>query len=234
MDGPYSADSVGYLGFTSFKAVYDEAQSSLFLSGASADPKHISQNEDKSNILACRSPNIKQLCLGVLRRVPGPKDGQRLFPTSCTLQETWHHRAASFFLKGLYETWGDYLTPERDEAKLEEMARILSLNTRGEIDEGVTDPDCWMRQFTGPNLRWDALGMLFIYWLWSGPLTPVEREPLALCIRLCREFVKCPTIWQGLLLYRRGYLESLYSNDAGKETPQPLVLWVAQGWVIPG
>lgn len=212
--------SSGYLGFTSFKTVYEEAQDSLSRLGAPARPDCDHIDENASDVFEARSPAIKQLCLQLLHQVPCPTDGIRLFLKQPRTFDVWFHRAAKMILDGFYDYWSDYLTPDRDDAKLESMARIICANTMKDVVENIVEPSMWISQFTGRNLRWEALGLLFNFWAMNPnverPYTPLDREPMGMCIRICREFVERPTFCLQYLYHRRALIEALYSGDASE------------------
>ncbi|KAK6083971.1 hypothetical protein SCUP515_01667 [Seiridium cupressi] len=208
-----SATSVGYLGSTSFKPVFEETQLTLSLLGA-IESSSDDQDQQEATILGTPSTAIQELCLSVLRKVPVPADGFKLFRTSVSPREAWQNRAAAFFLRGLYTTWGNYLTADRSDASLEKMAQVLCSNTHQQVSDDIVEPDRWLEQFTGPHLRWETLGLLFYFWRASNDFTPQAREPMGLCIRICREFTVHPTIWLQYLYDRRSALDSKYSGDA--------------------
>jgi hypothetical protein len=213
-----STVSSGYLGSTSFRTVYEEAQDSLSRLGAPARPDCGRIDDDASDVFEARSPAIKELCLQLLNQVPCPTDGIRLFPKESRRFDLWIHRAANMILDGFYDYWSDYLTPNRDDAKLESMARTICANTMKDVVENFVDPRMWISQFTGRNLRWEALGLLFNFWSLNPnverPYTPLDREPMGVCIRICREFVEHPTFCLQYLYHRRALIEAMYSGDA--------------------
>src|SRR3546814_14405078 len=46
---------------------------------------------------------------------------------------------------------------------LQQMACFLTANTARPFREDLADPDEWLRQFTGFNLRWESIGLLFSF-----------------------------------------------------------------------
>ncbi|KAF7534788.1 hypothetical protein G7054_g5900 [Neopestalotiopsis clavispora] len=210
---PDLAVSVGFLGATSFEAVLEETQASLNRLGAPTSLVGAGDNHD-SDLLLEYPLLIKELCLCVLRAVPHPAAGLRLFPDWVSPEMAWQHRAASFFLHDFYTAWGSYLTSPRSDARLEEMARILCYNTSHDVSDDATQTESWLRQFSGPNMRWESLGLIFYYWVPPGNITQKAREPMDHCIRICRELTTRPTIWLLYLYDRRAALESMYTGDA--------------------
>jgi hypothetical protein len=224
------AVAVGYLGSTSFEAVLEETAASLSLLGA-AHNSNVAEHENPMPDLLADSPTfIRELCLCVLRELPSPSEGLRLFRTSVPTTNSWQHIAACFFLRGLYATWGDYLTSKRTDVQLEEMARAVCFNTSREVRDDIRDPSRWLKQFTGSNLRWDTLGLLFYYWLPAeDTCLPRSREQMGRCIRICREFVNRPTIWLQYVYSKRAALESMYTGDASTAPGKRLLAAVILG-----
>lgn len=213
-----AAVAVGYLGSTSFEAVLEETQASLNHLGAPLSSTSDGDGGDQSRKLVPDCPAIiKELCLSVLRAVPQPADGFKAFQEWASPEMTWQHRVAKLFLHDLYAAWGSYLISARTDAKLEEMARILCYNTHRNASDDVAQPDQWLQQFSGLNMRWETLGLIFYYLMPAGSaVTPKVREPMDRCIRICRELVTRPTIWLLYLYDRRAALESMYTGDASK------------------
>ena len=107
--------------------------------------------------------------------------------------------------------------------QLDQMAQAISSNTMKDLAEDMTEPEAWIEQFTGPNLRWEALGVLFNFWRLGEPdrdrvFFPRDQEAMGLCIRICREFVGSPTTWLMYLYHRRTILETMSSGDASEFT----------------
>lgn len=220
---PTSAVAVGYLGSTSFEAVLEETQASLNHLGAPVSSMCDGGGDDHAHDLLSDCPAIiKEICLSVLRAVPQPADGFKAFQDWVSPEVTWQHRVAKLFLQDLYDAWGSYLTSPRTDAKLEEMARILCDNTHREVSDDVAQFDEWLQQFSGPNMRWEALGLIFYYLKPAGSaVAPKAREPMGQCIRICRELITRPTIWLLYLYDRRASLESMYTGDASKMLLEP-------------
>jgi hypothetical protein len=64
----------------------------------------------------------------------------------------------------IFESLGEYLGPDRNptEAQLEDFAQVLFDNTARPMREHeATDLESYMAEFTGSNLRWESIAMLF-------------------------------------------------------------------------
>ncbi len=206
----------GYLGFTSFSRVYEETQNSLSLlqglddtpSSSAAATYDISspddvRGENHSRTLASRW--IREMCLTVLRNLPEEAQGGHLFRLPFGTMEHWPSIVARRVLASFYAEFGRHLGRRWDNtAQLEEIARRLCAGTSRPFSDEETDPDVWVGQLCGANLRWESVGLLFSFWDLStnpkyslAPMkdrlgrkgwAPLARECFNLCCDLCREF----------------------------------------------
>lgn len=142
----------GYLGYTSYCTVIDETLS--ILNGQPEDVAHSPCMEDCSVSI---SPQTLAVGVTILRHVPYPEDGQRFFRKDCKIYDGWLRLVAQRILDTLYVEWGKYLDRGRSILKLEDMARRISVNTAKSV-LNKAEPDAWLDQFRGPNLRWESLG----------------------------------------------------------------------------
>ncbi|KAK6062539.1 hypothetical protein SCUP515_13265 [Seiridium cupressi] len=191
---------------------------------------------------ACHSPcmedcpvtiSSKTLALGVtiLRHVPYPEDGHRLFRKEATIYDGWIRVVTRHILDSFYDEWGSYLGRNRSLPKLEEMARRICVNTAKSVAKKV-DANEWLDQFRGPNLRWESLGLMFNYWdlldklneirypAGHVPLSyyaPTTQESIMLCLEMAQEYSDGNPFTVHLSL-RRAVLESLISGDASRQT----------------
>ncbi|KAK9414545.1 hypothetical protein SUNI508_11118 [Seiridium unicorne] len=191
---------------------------------------------------ACHSPcmedcpvtiSSKTLALGVtiLRHVPYPEDGHRLFRKEATIYDGWIRVVTRRILDSFYDEWGSYLGRNRSLPKLEEMARRICVNTAKSVAKKV-DANEWLDQFRGPNLRWESLGLMFNYWdlldklneiqypAGHVPLSyyaPTTQESIMLCLEMAQEYSDGNPFTVHLSL-RRAVLESLISGDASRQT----------------
>jgi hypothetical protein len=113
--------------------------------------------------------------------------------------------------------------------------------SRWPFKEDEPDPDLWLKSFSGPNLRWEALGILFTYWaLGEASLTthraevdghlpgdnPAKpnlhslRDCTRLCIEICNNSRNCKGNTLLLYLtYKFTILESVTAGDASMFFP---------------
>ncbi|KAI0014575.1 hypothetical protein F4780DRAFT_202842 [Xylariomycetidae sp. FL0641] len=221
----------GYLGFTSFSAVYEETEHSLSrIQGSHPTTPQPGGLDDVAGASAPSSIPSRTLdkCLFVLRNVPDPAKGKLCFRSRPT--EVWMYKLARDLLESIYVAFGhQYLAHNRADSALEDLSRILCSNTAKSFSDDEVDPGPWKDQFFGPNARWEALGLLFCFWdlslsttnkfhgaSWdesSTAASAVANECLGQCIELSHEF----STGNSLLLYlchRRVILESVVTGDA--------------------
>ncbi|KAJ0345501.1 hypothetical protein KNSL1_008389 [Colletotrichum chrysophilum] len=157
-------------------------------------------------------------------------------------------RLAQRALDSLYATYGSYLGTVRDDAQLSELTRILCANTARPFSENEADPEKWVAQFTGTNIRWETLGILYIYWELSSrnnhlvrpetkPPPPGgrvaafrQRDVYRKCINDCQALARRATeVGNTLLLYvywKRTIVASIVSGDTS------LSCWMYNGEAV--
>ncbi|RBQ89445.1 hypothetical protein VDGD_07288 [Verticillium dahliae] len=231
----------GFLGFTSFSGIYDEARSNLSLLHpqtvtvsldfeARKDPK----DARRSQML---TPAVLETCLAVLRHIPDEKRGRSLFRAHYNLCDGWTQPVALKSLEALYKVYGDYFDESRDDVKLTKLAHIICENTRRPFSENERDPVEWAAQFSGHNTRWETLGVLFTYWRMGAivhdytqqPFGPVgsmscgftrKHEMHQQCLKNCAELARAHSeSGNTMLLYvffKRMILESVSAGDASE------------------
>ncbi|KAL7936414.1 N-terminal binuclear Zn cluster-containing/DNA binding domain-containing protein [Trichoderma chlorosporum] len=243
---------LGYLGYTSYSSVFEETQNSLSMLQGFHDwlPQptnaRLRQGPDEHARLLY-SPRkemclprylctpTKEMCLVVLRGIPSPDMGYiEPVTDSPFFRDGWLRATAQRVLADLHARFGPYLGPCRVDSQLEDIALFLSHNTTKPFQEGEPDPEKWISQFTGPNLRWESLGLIFSY----GELTfldvskprgkfdstaaqkewaEISRVCLGLCMDLSRRFASANSLL-AQLAQRRSTLESIHAGDASYST----------------
>lgn len=240
-----SGTGSGFLGATSHSAVYGETTQTLSLLqgfqaclSVSGEPKqHQRSKSAASEVLL--SPT-REMCLVVLRSIPSPLDGHIALRMSPHPYDGWARVAAQRILKSLYDRFGKYLGSNRIDSQLEEVAIALSNNTSQPFSDKISDPDQWIDQFSGINLRWESLGLIFSFkelgqerqWKRQDGESEeslrkhwpeVARVCLGLTIDLARRFSDGNSILLQLCI-RRTIAESLVTGDASKLTTRALGL----------
>ncbi|KAM0250692.1 hypothetical protein ACHAQJ_008526 [Trichoderma viride] len=222
----------GYLGFTSHSSVLEELS---ILQGFHASLPQPTSNGLRQGVeeLRCHCSPTKETCLVVLRGIPAPNVGYiEAIDDSPFYRDGWPRMIGQRVLSDLYERFGSYLGPSRVDSQLEEIAQFLSDNTTKPFQEDEPDPKKWIGQFTGSNLRWESLGLIFSYIYFldvsTMPLgqlsstakkewTEISRICHGLCIDLSRRFAS-PNSLLAQLYMRRTVLESIHTGDASYAT----------------
>ncbi|TGJ82445.1 hypothetical protein E0Z10_g6322 [Xylaria hypoxylon] len=224
--------AAGYLGFTSFSAVYEETQISLSrLQGSHATPsdsEELSQDTSAPDEFALNA-RTREACLFVLQNVPEPSRGKTCLRGSPC--EAWYYYFLDRVLESFYETFGHYFGPQRSTKSLEELAVILCRNTTLPFsDEDDIQPDQWMAQFSGPSTRWEALGLIFGFWDFSEYSITIRKSPtqdeygrpsqatkkcVDFCLDLCNEFSPASSMLL-VLTYRRLVMQTILHGDMNR------------------
>lgn len=230
----------GYLGFTSYSSVFEEAKNSLsllqgfqsWLPQARAD-RHMHLDASVSHVPGVLSSPTREMCLVALRGVPAPCAGQITNVMSNTFN--WLRVAARRALTSLHDRFGTYLGACRIDSQLEQIALFLSNNTVRPFSEHEADPDKWIGQFTGANLRWESIGLIFTFYELSYEAAEKPRhescdgssqrfkedwpEVLRVCLGLCMDLSRRFSSGNSLQLFlssRRTVVESMHTGDAGE------------------
>ncbi|KAH7026732.1 uncharacterized protein B0I36DRAFT_248007, partial [Microdochium trichocladiopsis] len=215
----------GYLGYASYTTVIDEARESLL----TQEPAAWAQ----SNAEAPRvEPEISEASIArgvaVLRRIPVVEDvaivGKEYF-----LMHDWIYRIAMVIVEALYDAniFGAYLGTHRNDEDLRRMARMICISTARRVNDDLEGRH-WIAQFSGPNLRWESIGLLLTFWELTRKGRPAERKPHSndeedwrkhtnSCLELCDEFSEGNLLVLNLH-HRWTILESMTSGDASLRT----------------
>ncbi|OAQ97028.1 hypothetical protein LLEC1_03619 [Akanthomyces lecanii] len=226
---------MGYMGATGFSTDLEEAQRRLMsMPGAEG---HVSSKPARD----APSPSLRDFdppaaAINVLRNIPDRASSYYLFETYRNIHDAWCRLSARWLLHSLWETFGDILDGDRSDEALSVMAKKLCLNTASVLREDHTDPKEWFREFSGHNMRWECIGILFAYWssgLLSLPretfkgsckaLNDMDRrtaldfykELVADCANLCWNAGYGNTLLC-FLLFKRSLLQSNIAGDGGK------------------
>ncbi|KAK5625304.1 hypothetical protein RRF57_001020 [Xylaria bambusicola] len=219
----------GYLGFTSFSAVFEETQNSLSrLQGSHATPPGSEDLNPETSVPDgfTLSSRAREACLYVLQQVPEPSRGKfYLRGSPC---EAWYYYFLDRVLTNFYETFGEYFGPKRNDKSLEELAIILCRNTALPFsDDEAILPSQWIAQFSGPNTRWEALGLIFGFWDFSvnsitivknpnhdeyGRPSQITKQCVDFCLELCNEFSPANSMLL-FLTHKRLVMETVLHGD---------------------
>lgn len=211
----------GYLGFTSYSAVYEETSNSLSrLQGVPSLSVLPPEKDARGTVPGILSSPTREMALTVLRSLPFLESMEIPSRVSPDPSDGWVRVAGLRILASCKALLGS----DRSESRLEEIARILCVNTAKPVYDDIGGPDEWIGQFADDNLRWESLGLLFIFtnkdrsgWRkgqnmysgWGVPLTG-----LGYCIDLAKCFSD-GNLMLLLISFRRSIIASMAEGDAG-------------------
>ncbi|KAK6079041.1 1-aminocyclopropane-1-carboxylate deaminase [Seiridium cupressi] len=221
----------GYLGATSFGAVFEEARNSLsLLSSPDVDQARVESERDESHVSFREiTPPLREMCLCVLRcladHLGEPDESSNAPPCD---HSGWADIAVDRIIKSLQAIFSQ-AGNQKDEG-LKSIAVRISRNTTRPLRDDVPTPEDWLSQFCGENLRWESIGLLWAHieritdilhsihcrrldWLASRYPPNTARTCLDYCITLSRSFSE-----QNILLLdlarRKATLESTVYGEA--------------------
>lgn len=231
-----------WIGPTSFSAVYQENRALL---GQLPSPPELTElcNAKIWAELAQRrgasSSKWVQLGVEVLRQLPDTEQiCDSLFSRHIGPNEGWIRLAGKMVSESMWKTFGSLLLGKQEE-NLERVSRHLCQNHGITVREDATDTNVWLQSFTGKNLQWEALGILFTFWAFGVLASPVEdsifmrpdgtmrerREvvtQLKNCASSCIELYGNDSADSGntllvYLMYKRNLLDAVLETDAGNK-----------------
>jgi hypothetical protein len=170
-----------------------------------------------------------QVCQSIIRALPDLSK-VKISPASFSASFTngWVRVAATRILKTLQAK----ISASPSDEEILEISKMIHENTMKPISDDLSDPNEWIQQFNGPNLRWESIAVLFTFpELFAANGRTVENDPEKMwsqlsfkqvvleCIDQCVNLAMYQTGGNLLLLwvcYRRTFLESITLGDAGK------------------
>ena len=217
-------NSNGYLGATNFSAVFQDSADLL----AQGHRVLVTPYKQPAN-------DELEIAMSILDLIPDRITCKRLLQDDLQCSDGWSRLVAYLLNESIWGAFGSVLErSKRDVEGLASIADILFRNSSTSFREDYNDPMQWLESFSGSNLRWEALGILFAYWaLGSKSLinAPEQRETPALrnhdrrdlimkykngarlCLDLCRRGASANTLL-ACLLHKYSILESVDSGDA--------------------
>lgn len=167
----------GYLGATSYKHAINEAQSNIppgfvkegFLNGASTSKPTASQSP-----IMCNARTY-EAALRILRAIPSRAQAYDFSKAHINPNDGWCRLATVQLHDSLWDTFGTVLEGERSTESLVRLATKISENSSQPLGEDYTDPKDWFQSFSGANMRWEGLGILFSHW--SFGITEFGQSP---------------------------------------------------------
>lgn len=234
---PQSEWNIGYLGATSFSAVIQEAQNSLPFTDGTPATLDEAEGVDGLRPRLMLDDKTYETALCILRSIPDKEASYLLFKKHVNPNDGWCRLAAARLIDSLWASFGSVLDGDRRQDRLAQTALLLCRNSSRLLKEDYEDPEEWFRSFSGPNLRWETLGILFTYWALGAVALPEGitkdegrmlggSDPQKLmrkykassrsCIDICRN-ASCANTQLLYTVYKQSILESIVYGDTSKQ-----------------
>ncbi|GKZ25096.1 hypothetical protein AbraIFM66951_001590 [Aspergillus brasiliensis] len=177
---------------------------------------------------------VVQLGARILHQIPEERDCSTLFSKHINPNDGWIRLAGRYSSDRMWETFRSALRRRSEEDKLE-IATILTQNSKIPL-RGEEDPQAWLATFTGAQMRWETLGILYTYWAFGAISSSSESQAVArycqahlsvtgvrqlmahlkhyasLCIDICKQLGSVNLLFV-YLLYKHNILEGILSGD---------------------
>lgn len=229
----------GYLGATSYKHAMHEAQSSISTTSPMGDFDDAPTN---SKIKGSQSPimcnaRTYEAAMRILRAIPPKAQAYEISEAHVNPNDAWCRLATRRMHDSLWDTFGKELEGNRSTESLVRLATKISENSAYPLREDFTDPRLWLDSFTGTNMRWEGLGILFTHWSFgtvelgqskrfaASGIKPFADQVVKFrdcawdAVEITRSTASANTLLLHLL-YTQECLESIISGDESKLTMQ--------------
>lgn len=232
---PAARANPGFFGQSSFLTAYLETETTLAgqeplitrevaLSSGSvltdeATPPSVTEIQDMANMDTAAT----QLAVRVLQAIPGrDKTTAAFFQLHSNPNDEWMRIIGERLTTSTWETFGSYLRDRENRAKLRELGGMICINTRRVLKEDQGDPLEWLQSFSGPNLRWEAVGLMFMYAAFgelSAPTSADSRKLIGNYTEYCSSCITLANIGGSsgslmlFLLYKRSVLHACMHGD---------------------
>ncbi|EHK42515.1 hypothetical protein TRIATDRAFT_137434, partial [Trichoderma atroviride IMI 206040] len=173
---PAARGPLGFFGPTSFSAAYSETETSLAVHNPLATTEQLSSSDTalvdetippsiaEIQDMAGRDQTATRIALRILQAIPMPEAATRTqFPVHVNPNDEWMMMIGKRLIATTWETFGSHLRDRTDLAKLRELSGTICINTRRILKEDHEDVLEWLESFSGPKLRWEAVGIMFLY-----------------------------------------------------------------------
>ena len=229
---PAARAPLGFFGPTSFAAAYLETETSLAAHAsattAEALPSPLTTSTTPTPADIRNMVNLDQpanyLAIRILKAIP-EKPAITSFRFYTDPNDGWMQKIGERLVVSAWETFGPYLRDRGNTNKLRELGSMICINTRRKLEEDQEDPLAWIESFSGPNLRWEAIGIMFLY----KALGEFSASTSAESQRLARHYTdycaSCITLANMggssgplmlFLLYKRSVLHSCMHGETSK------------------
>ncbi|KAI9744750.1 MAG: hypothetical protein M1818_001675 [Claussenomyces sp. TS43310] len=235
-----------YFGSTSFTAVFWENQHNIERALPPGQTLQVTSEQIQASSVAEVEAVLdfpSRTSRKILQRIPSQETCQILLARAFQGRDNWIDFGLQHCQDMLWSTHGDSLNGTRNNEDLERLARVLHKNATKPLLE-PDDPVEWLDAFSGSNIRWEALGILFCGWMY-GTLNPLstdeslfpsstdsKRDKKQFQLRLMNSVIDCVNLCSETdtvnplivhLLFRRALLHSIINGDTS------VLLWRTHG-----
>lgn len=229
---PAARAPLGFFGPTSFSAAYLEIESNLAARGPSATNEAVPPSPanstlpstaDIQNMVKMDQP-ANYLAIRVLQALP-EKPAIPLSQSHTYSNDEWMRRIGERLIVSTWETFGSYLRDRGNLVKLRELGSMICINTRRSLREDQDSPLDWVESFSGPNLRWEAVGMIFLSTALresSASTSADSRRFIAHCTECCSSCITLANMGGSsgplmlFLLFKRSVLHASMHGETSK------------------
>ncbi|KAM0518942.1 hypothetical protein ACHAPE_003932 [Trichoderma viride] len=173
--------------------------------------------------MAGRDQTATHIALRILQAIPIPEIAAAArFPVHVNPNDAWMMMIGKRLVASTWETFATYLRDRTNLPKLRELSGTICINTRRILKEDQEDAPAWLDNFSGPKLRWEAVGIMFLYAalgeLHASSGTDSKRlighytEYCSSCITLANMGGSSGSLML-LLLYKRSVLHACMHGD---------------------
>lgn len=236
--------SSGFYGPTSFSAVFQDNESDLGPKVKSPQDQSPAQIPDEIDRTMEEMSAKTALGIKVLSQLPNQTTCDRLLElyASKGMDKGFHQPTVIYCMSSFWTTFGPVLRSPRKSKDLRDIAQLLTRNTVSMLRD-TDDPEVWLAQLSGRNLRWEMMGILVCtlgnvllalpdddpFWQ-SQSGRRSQRRHFALEMKMsCDDCVELSNQMDNInvlmvsLLFKRNILESQVTGDTS------LMLWRAHG-----
>ena len=160
------------------------------------------------------------LATRVLQAIPEqPPSEDRWSGLNC---DDWVRIVGKRLVESTWVTLGSYL---RNQSRLQWLGSMICINTRKTLTEDQEDPQSWIASFSGSNLRWEAVGIMFLYVALNEVSNTMSQDSRRMLEEYTEYVSSCITLANMggssgslmlYLLYKRSFLHACMHGETSK------------------
>lgn len=169
-----SGTDTGYLGATSLPKLLHDHKDSLGPFQASSLPDCRPVLQARSALAASESLSYHKLGIAqdILECIPDPETANMFLKKNTSPVDGWLRPAITHMSDSLFAAFQPHVKSAETPERLKYMLEILYQNSKQPLEEGQDDSTTWLASFSGLNMRWEGLGLLFVYWAIGAMQSP--------------------------------------------------------------